>query len=147
MDPNRRTSATYNYTITFWDGDVRTGTMTSIGGGTYRISVTKNISASVPGRNAVSFKATDGAKTSVVEQTLFLVENHVPVIDKLSASSLGAVAGSSVTFKVEAHDPDGDALTYRWEISSGQILTTPEITVPTSEQFTTTLVGTGTTAT
>jgi hypothetical protein len=44
-------------------------------------------------------------------------KNGLPVIDSLLVSSTAITPGETVTAKVTAHDPDGDALTFAWSAS------------------------------
>jgi hypothetical protein len=48
-------------------------------------------------------------------------ENHLPVIDSISSEWRLVERGKSSLVKVFAHDPDGDKLTYSWDVDRGVI--------------------------
>jgi hypothetical protein len=48
-------------------------------------------------------------------------ENHLPVIDSITSEWRLVERGKSSLVKVFAHDPDGDKLTYSWEVDRGTI--------------------------
>jgi hypothetical protein len=49
------------------------------------------------------------------------VEYGFPIIDSVTASQSNVPPGGQVAFGVTAHDPAGDALTYRWSATCGAI--------------------------
>ena len=56
------------------------------------------------------------------------VSNASPVIDDFTAP-IEANAGEEVTLKVVAHDPEGDVLSYIWEVSGGKLSSRNQDTV------------------
>ena len=48
-------------------------------------------------------------------------ENHLPVIDSITSEWRLVERGKSSLVKVFAHDPDGDTLSYTWEVDRGTI--------------------------
>ncbi len=64
---------------------------------------------------------TDALGTNATETITLTVsedQNHRPVIDSCLPEAEGVVihSGETADFSVEAHDPDGDAMTYEWSI-------------------------------
>lgn len=47
--------------------------------------------------------------------------NRPPAIKSLTVDPPALVLGSWVTVRVEAEDPDGDALRYRWSANAGDV--------------------------
>jgi uncharacterized protein (TIGR03437 family) len=81
------------------------------------------------GAQSLPFTRSDGTITVTVPEieawvVLYFQQNALaPVINSVSpALSLGAVGGSSLSFTVNASDPDGNPLTYTWSIN-GTVVT------------------------
>jgi|WetSurMetagenome_2_1015567.scaffolds.fasta_scaffold108467_1 hypothetical protein len=64
---------------------------------------------------------TEIAAVPVVSTMAPTGENHLPVIDSVTSEWRLVERGKSSLIKIFAHDPDGDKLTYTWEVDRGTI--------------------------
>ncbi len=58
------------------------------------------------------------------EELASLIQNKPPVIDRLSAIRERLSPGDTTTVLIEAHDPEGGALSYEWSAEQGTLSTT-----------------------
>lgn len=77
-----------------------------------------------PGSYTITAKVMDGkggeAKSQVIMDVLSKVSNP-PIIEYLAARPRTIFEGKTTTVICDAMDPDGDELTYTWEVKSGSI--------------------------
>jgi hypothetical protein len=67
---------------------------------------------------------------------LFGAGNTPPVLELIEISPSSLMAGESATLSAHASDPDGDAVTYEWQTTAGQIVGTgSQVTLDTSGIF------------
>ena len=94
-------------------------TATTNQAGFYSMRVPKNqpILVFAPGLVSQTATVTDGPVT-----VDFVLPNRAPIIDSVTQTPSGPVqAGGQVRFDAQAHDPDGDAITYQWAANSGTL--------------------------
>ena len=78
-----------------------------------------------PGTYTITARVKDGKGGEAVSQVIIDVlskSNNAPIIDDLSVRPKVIFEGKSTTVICDAMDPDGDALTYHWEVKSGRIV-------------------------
>jgi hypothetical protein len=80
------------------------------------------------GRYTITFTATDPHGSSATEDISVKVEegpsNNPPRISEIISTPDEVETGGSAIIQVEAEDPDGDTLSYKWSAASGNIIGT-----------------------
>jgi len=74
------------------------------------------------GRISISLKVNDDFGGQDVDSILINVQNQGPVIHSLTASNNNIMVGNIIILKVDAEDPDGGSLIYKWESNSGEFI-------------------------
>ena len=80
------------------------------------------VAPSATGRYAITVTVTDSQGREAKNQlTLNVRDNHPPVIESLTAKPRRVIKANTSVLKCVASDADGDELTYRWEVTGGNI--------------------------
>ena len=75
-----------------------------------------------PGTYAITVKVTDGRGGEATAQlTIDVQVNHPPAIESLTAEPPEVRKSKTSVIKCVASDPDGDELTYLWEVAEGNV--------------------------
>ena len=75
-----------------------------------------------PGTYAITVKVTDGRGGEATTQlTIDVRVNHPPVIESLTAEPPEVRKSNASVIKCVASDPDGDELTYLWDVTGGNV--------------------------
>lgn len=69
-----------------------------------------------------TFRASDGEASDSKTVAIMVVANNAPVIEDLMVTPANPTAGQAVAFQATATDPNGDAITYRWQDGAGRHL-------------------------
>lgn len=77
---------------------------------------------SMPGAHTITLTVTDSrGRNTTKTLTLNVLQNSLPIIERLEVGKAGCGGGESIPVKCVASDPDGDKLIFRWTATGGEI--------------------------
>lgn len=74
------------------------------------------------GSSLIFLQVSDPLNGRDADSTVIIVQNRIPVITSVAASDTNVLVGNKISLRVEASDPDGDDISYKWEADGGEFI-------------------------